>query len=53
MGHICLLQSIINVANILMTARNLYLLQRAMIMVTENAAQGHITVEEEEAIMKN
>jgi hypothetical protein len=49
MPHICLLQSIINVAHILMPAGNLSLL----IMVRENAAQGHTTVKEEEAIMKN
>jgi hypothetical protein len=53
MAHICLLQSIINVANILMPARNLSLLQLAVITATENAAQEHNTVEEEKAIMKN
>jgi hypothetical protein len=47
------LQSIINVAHIWMPARNLSLLQFAVIMSPENAAQGHTMVEEEEAIMKN
>jgi hypothetical protein len=51
--NICLLQSIINVAHILMPVRNLSLLQLVVIMVMENAAQGHTTVEEEEGIMKN
>jgi hypothetical protein len=51
MAHICLLQSIINVAHILMSAGNLYLLQLVVIMTTENVAQGYTTVEE--AIMKN
>jgi hypothetical protein len=32
---------------------NLSLLQLAVIMSTENTAQGHTTVEEEEAIMNN
>jgi hypothetical protein len=37
-----------------MLAQNLNLLQLAVIMSTENAAQGHTTVEEEEeAVMKN
>jgi hypothetical protein len=37
-----------------MPARNLSLLQLAVIMSMENAAQGHTTIEEEEeAIMKN
>jgi hypothetical protein len=40
-------------AHILMPAGNLYLLQLAVIMVTENAAQGHTTIEEEKAIIKN
>jgi hypothetical protein len=53
MPHICLLQSIINVAHILTPAGNLSLLELTVIMVRENAAQGHTTVKEEEAIMKN
>jgi hypothetical protein len=36
-----------------MPVRNLSLLQLVVIMVMENAAQGHTTVEEEEGIMKN
>jgi hypothetical protein len=37
-----------------MSAENLSLLQLVVIMLMENAAQGHTTVEEEEeAIMKN
>jgi hypothetical protein len=36
-----------------MPAGNLSLLQLAVIMVTENAAQGYTTVEKEEGIMKN
>jgi hypothetical protein len=51
MAHVCLLQSIINVAHILMWGRNLSLLQLAVIMLTENAAQGHTTVEEEEEVI--
>jgi hypothetical protein len=53
MAHICLLQSIINVAHILTPAGNLSLLQLAVIMSMENVAQGHSTVEEEECIMNN
>jgi hypothetical protein len=51
--NICLLQSIINVSHILMPAGNLSLLQFVVIMLTENASQGHTTVEEEDTIMKN
>jgi hypothetical protein len=41
-------------AHILMTARNLSLLQLSMIMSTEKASQGHTKVEEEEeAVMMN
>jgi hypothetical protein len=36
-----------------MPTGNLSLLQLTVIMVTENAAQGHTTVEKEEGIMKN
>jgi hypothetical protein len=53
MAHICLLQSIINVAQILMLTGNLSLLQLAVIMSMENAAQGHNTLEEGEGIMNN
>jgi hypothetical protein len=53
MAHICLLQSIISAAHILMPVGNLSLLQLIVIMAMENAAQRHTTVEEEEAIMKN
>jgi hypothetical protein len=53
MAHICLLQSIINVAHILMPAGNLSLLQLAVILATENASRGHTRVEKEEAIIKN
>jgi hypothetical protein len=40
----------INVAHILMPARNLSLIQLTVIMSTKNAAQGHTTVQEEELI---
>jgi hypothetical protein len=52
--NIYLLQSIINVAHILMPAGNLSLVQLIVIMLMENTAQGHTTVEEvEKAVMKN
>jgi hypothetical protein len=52
--NICLLQSIINVPHILMSARNVSLLQLSVIMSMEEAAQGHTTIEEEEeAVMMN
>jgi hypothetical protein len=38
-------------AHILMTARNLSLLQLSMIMSTEKATQGHTKVEEEEEVV--
>jgi hypothetical protein len=54
MAHICMLQSITNVAYILIPAGNLSLLQLVVIMSMKNAAQGHTTVEEqEEAVIKN
>jgi hypothetical protein len=37
----------------IVSAGNLSLLQLIVIMSTENAAQGHTTVEEDEAIMNN